>query len=214
MKRFLFTCLIITGCNEKPKITGLWELQAVSIDMIDRGHKSLFIKFEESGSFSVSQESGDVIGLYALQGDELKFYSTDEKWFNRKWTIKNYKNELIFAGIGYGYTKTELRFKNVNEFPAFEEFQERLNGDWQLYKLSEDGRDKRILSTYFRISADHYAIAKEGKIIEEGDLSVDTRHQKISFETTETIWNARFVWDELRLENKESGLTYRLKKLK
>ncbi|MEM8940182.1 MAG: hypothetical protein AAGC64_12650 [Bacteroidota bacterium] len=208
MKRFLFTCLIIAGCNEKPYVTGLWELQAVSIDMIDRSSKSLFIKFEKSGSFSVSQQSGDVIGLYALQGDKLKFYSSDEKWFNRKWNVRNYKNELIFNGLGYGYSQTELRFKSVNEFPAFEKFQERLYGDWKLYKLSGNGKDKRILNTYLQISSDYYTI------IEEGKLSVDTRHQKISFETTETIWNVRFVWDQLRLENKESGLTYRLKKLK
>ena len=81
-----------------------------------------------------------------------------------------------------------------------------------LYKIERKGVERVVDNMRFLITEEEYAISQSDSLIEEGKVLVDTRHRKISFENEETIWNACFVWDELRLENKEMEITYRLRK--
>ena len=76
----------------------------------------------------------------------------------------------------------------------------------------EKGETKAVSNTRFIIQDDHYTIQEGTKVLEQGKVRVDTRHQKITFENEEITWDARFVWDELRLENSQLGLMYRLRK--
>lgn len=211
---FITLSFIIFSCSESPNLEGLWVLKDVSIDMIPRSSKPIYIKFEKGGSFSVSRENGDLIGLYQLDENDLFFSSTSNSWFNTNWTANVYRNELVLEGQEYGYRTTELRFEQVEKFPDFDEFQKELSGTWELYKISKDENEEDINNMLFVITEDDYAISLNDTILEEGKVLIDTRHQKISFENEESIWNARFVWDELRLESREFDVTYRLRKMK
>ena len=119
---------------------------------------------------------------------------------------------MVLTGLEYGYRTTELRFKKVDKISSFEEFENKLNGKWELYKVSEKGYEKKITNTHFLIYEDQYSITENESVIEEGIVSIDARHEKIIFRNTITQWKARFVWDELRLENDEMQLVYRLRK--
>lgn len=203
---------LIISCSEPPQLVGLWKLNEASIDMIPRYPNPIFIKFERGGGFYVSKENGDLIGIYDLNKNDLSLSSTDKKWFNTRWTANIYGDELVLKGQEYGFRTTELRFKQVEKFPAFDEFQQELDGSWELYKIETRGKESIVNNMRFLITEEEYVISKNDTLIEQGKISVDTRHQKISFENEETIWTARFVWDELRLENKEMDITYRLRK--
>ena len=37
-----------------------------------------------------------------------------------------------------------MRFNKIEKFPSFDEFMKRLNGTWQLYKIEEKGRERRV----------------------------------------------------------------------
>lgn len=213
MKRTLIFVLVFSlffSCAEDPKLAGLWELKDVSVDMIPRESKPIFLKFEEGGSFSVSRAQGDLVGLYELSGNDLFLQSKDQKWFNTNWSAHVYHGELVLKGLEYGYRTTELRFRGADKFPTFDEFIEDINGTWELYKVGEEEIDNML----FVISEESYFITENDSTIEKGKVLIDSRHQKINFANEETTWNARFVWDELRLENKQMNITYRMRRLK
>ena len=69
-----------------------------------------------------------------------------------------------------------------------------------------------VANTQFIIKDDNYRIVEGEVPLEEGKVLIDTRHRKMTFENAETVWNARFVWNELRLENEQIGRMYRLRK--
>ncbi|MEO9482851.1 MAG: hypothetical protein ABJG47_05370 [Ekhidna sp.] len=209
---FILVFLLATSCTEPPELVGLWKLDHISIDMIPRDSSPVFIKFEKSGSFSVSRANGDLIGLYQLNKNDLYFSSTDKKWFDTSWNANIYQGVLVLKGLAYGYRTTELKFVRADQLPSFDEFIEALSGRWELYKIEEKGKEQEINNMQFDISDQEYAITRNDSIIEKGSILVDTRHQKINFANEQIIWKARFVWDELRLENKELGIVYRLRK--
>jgi len=202
----------LISCRPEPDVIGLWELHKMDVDMIPRGFDPTYIKFEENGSFSVSKEDGDVVGLYQLENSLLTLKSNDPLGFDRSWRVIATDEELVFNNVKNSFRGAQMRFNKIDKFPSFEEFLERLNGKWELYKIEENGKEQRIKNTFFTIKDDHYSMAQSGAVVEEGNILVDTRHHKISFENMEIIWSVRFVWDDLRLENEELGLMYRLRK--
>ena len=173
---------------------------------------SIYLQFDQGGSFRLSQKQGDIIGFYELDGTKLQLSSADDRWFNTNWDAFTKENTMVLTGLEYGYRTTELRFKKVDKISSFEEFENKLNGKWELYKVSEKGNEKKIANTHFLIHEDQYSITENESVIEEGIVSIDARHEKIIFRNTITQWKARFVWDELRLENDEMQLVYRLRK--
>lgn len=213
MKAFSFILILFAvSCTEPPQLVGLWELKDLSVDMVPRNSRPLYLKFDEDGSFSVSRENGDLIGLYELSDNDLSLSSADEKWFNTSWSANVYKDELVLKGLEYGYRTTELRFISVSKFPDFDEFQQELSGTWELYKIRKKENEEDISNMLFVITEDSYTISQNDSVVEEGKVLIDNRHQKISFENEETVWDARFVWDKLRLENKGLDVTYRLRR--
>jgi len=209
---FCFSIVAFFSCSEKPNIEGLWELQKVDIDMIPRGFKPTYLQINKGGSFYVSKEDGDLTGLYQIDKSLLHLSSVDNKWFNRSWKIFASENELVLNDIRNSYRGAQLRFRRIPKFPDFKEFQQALNGTWELYKTEEKGVKKVISNTRFIIKDDSYKIMEGEVLLEEGNVLIDARHKKMTFKNVETIWNVRFVWDELRLENERIGITYRLKK--
>lgn len=203
---------LILSCEQQAELTGLWELHKMDVDMIPRRFTPTYINFKPDGSFSVSKEDGDVAGLYQWENSLLSLSSNDEKWFNRKWDVIATENELVFNDVDNSFRGAQMRFNKIDKFPSFDEFMERLNGKWELYKIVERGEERRVKRTYFVIQNDRYFLLEGDEQLEEGAIHVDTRHHKITFETMDITWSVRFVWDDLRLENEEMGLMYRLRK--
>ena len=211
---YLFlTIALLASCSQKPAVEGLWELHRMDVDMIPKGFNPTYIQFHRDGSFSVSKQNGDVMGLYKLSDDFLALSSNDDKWFNRNWKVITTDKELVLNDVKNSFRGAQMRFNKIDRFPSFEEFMEKLNGKWELYKIAERKEERRVADTYFTIEGDHYSILEAKEIVEEGAVTVDTRHHKITFENMDIIWNVRFVWDDLRLENEELGITYRLRKV-
>ncbi len=208
----IFLSFLMLGCEPQAELTGLWELHKMDVDMIPKRFNPTYIKFESNGSFSVSKEDGDIAGLYELENSLLSLSSNDQKWFNRKWKVIATENELVFNDVKNSFRGAQMRFNKIDKFPSFEEFMDRLNGKWELYKIVEKGEERRVKQTWFMIQNDRYILMEGDEQTEEGAIRVDTRHHKITFETMAITWSVRFVWDDLRLENEELGLMYRLRK--
>ncbi|WP_436514427.1 hypothetical protein [Ekhidna sp. To15] len=81
-----------------------------------------------------------------------------------------------------------------------------------MYKIVDNHKEQETDNMQFVISDYEYIISRNDSLNEKGNVLVDTRHQKINFENKETSWKVRFVWDELRLENQELALEYRLRR--
>ena len=134
--------IVLLGCAESPTIEGLWELQKVDVDMIPKRFRPTYLKIEKDGSFYVSKENGDLTGLYQLNNTLLSFSSNDEKWFNQSWKVFATDKELVLNHVKNSYRGAQLRFKKIEQFPDFEEFQQALDGTWELYKTEEKGLTK------------------------------------------------------------------------
>lgn len=212
MKKLALISLIFFSCSEKADITGLWELHKVSVDMYDRGFNPTYLKFEKDGTFSASKVDGDLVGLYKIEKSVLSLSSNDQKWFDKSWELFANDEELVLNDLKHSFRGEQLRFRKIDKFPSFEEFMEKLNGTWELYRIVEKGKERRVTHTFFTMEDNQYSITEKDQIIESGNISVDTRHHKITFENMDIIWDVRFVWDDLRLENEERGVMYRLRK--
>jgi len=212
MKKILLLLLIL-GCSQQVEVEGLWELHKVDVDMIPRGFKPTYLEIKKDGSFSVSKEDGDVIGLYKVKDNFLSLSSSDKDWFNRRWKVFSTSNELVLNDVKNDFRGAQLRFRRITKFPDFEEFQQALNGNWKLYKISENGVERNVYDTQFNISNEGYSIIVSDSVQEKGEVHIDARHQKINFQNEKMMWDVRFVWDDLRLENRKLNITYRLRKV-
>lgn len=215
MKRqtlLLLTALFLINCSSEPPIEGLWELHYVDEDMVPRNFAPTFIQFDGDGSFSVSKVDGDLMGIYSKHQSEISLSSNDPEWFNKRWGIFISDDELVLNDIKNGYRGEQLRFKRADKFPPFDEFMDKLSGKWQLYKINEKGNERKAQNTFFLIEDGFYSIIENEEVTEQGKALVDTRHHKITFENMDISWNVRFVWEDLRLENKKLALTYRLRR--
>lgn len=210
----LVTLVLFMGCTQKPtEIGGLWQLKEVDIDGWTRDFKPTFIQFDPANSFAVSREKGDITGVYKQEATKLQLYSSDQKWFGEDWNTNIFQGNLIMTGRNLGYRTTKLTWAPIETFPSFDDFVNKLIGNWDLYKVVEKKQTSKVHGTSFTIPTDStYQIIENGAVIENGEIILDARHQKITFISSKIKWDAWFLGEELRLENKEMELTYRFKK--
>jgi hypothetical protein len=208
--------LIAFGCNKAYQIKdveGLWQLEDFEQDAISRSFDPIFLEVNDNRSFAVSRVKGDLTGVYKLYGDKLAMYSTDIEWFNSTWSVFRYQDLLKLKGKDNRDRNVTLSFTRIDEVPAFEEFEETIIGEWELYKIRRNNKTERLQNTRFRIDDEgNYAILASGSIQESGVASINTRHRKIIFEKDQTEWKAWWYGRELRLTNERTGVEYSLRR--
>ncbi|MEQ8472347.1 MAG: hypothetical protein RIC35_14235 [Marinoscillum sp.] len=206
---------LLSACTdiESDKLTGLWQMEAVNVDGWDRNAGPVFIDIKEDNSFAVSQTSGDHIGLYSLNNSKIKFRSEEGGWFNASWKITPGDGFIHMEGLDIPFTVTSLKFRKIDKVPDFEEFEESVLGRWELYKIRKAGEMQHMKQAWLLINKDGtYSISDADGLIESGQAQINTRHHKIIFENEEIMWNAWFYGNELRLNNKERGIQYCLRR--
>lgn len=211
---FIFA-LLLTGCDSytEKDIEGLWQLEVVEIDAMKRPVGPTFLEIKANQSFAVSRVTGDLAGVYRLRSDNLSLYSHDRQWFNTTWSLYCYRDILDLNGRDQHNRYAKLRFRKITKIPDFQEFEDKLVGNWQLYKIKKDGEIERQSATWFRIDArGNYSIADGENIIENGLAIINPRHRKLFFENDGTEWSAWFYGEELRLTDDKREVEYSLRK--
>ena len=208
----LFLVIMSCGSNTK-KLTGIYELRELNVDGLDKFTNPIFFEFKDDQTFALSLVNGDFLGFYSLNGSVLKLSSESGGRFNASWKMTNYKDRLLLEGLDEGYTVTKMVFNKINIVPAFEEFESKILGEWQIYKTRQNGKMERIADTYMSIDKNTYAIRMQKDTIEQGLAVINTRHRKILFENEDMQWEAWFYGEELRLTNPINGFQYDLRKL-
>ena len=209
-----FALWTLAGCakNETP-VEGLWELIEVNDAEIIRAFRPTYVQFHSNSSFSVSRITGDLTGIYQLNGKKLYLKSTDERWFNTVWKSHRFQNKLSLKGIHDGFRPFTLTFQKIERFPSFDTFAERIDGTWELYKIKSQGEPLKTKDMKLTIREDFFILTHRNEIVEESAIDLDARHQKIIFTDSEISWNVWFFGKELRLDNKELGLLYSLRRV-
>ncbi|MEP5611911.1 MAG: hypothetical protein ABJP45_06660 [Cyclobacteriaceae bacterium] len=211
---FVFLSLL-GGCQPAldEELEGIWSLQEVNVDGLDKMFNPTFIEIQSRNRFAVSQTSGDLVGMYRLSSRNLFLRSDDQKWFNTNWELRRLPNGIGFFGLEYGYRTTELRFRKIKEIPDFQTFENSIVGKWEIYKIRTASSVQDLTDTWFTLDNNkNYSITSGDTLLEKGSAIVDTRHRKIIFENDETSWKAWFYGKELRLDNEKLDIQYRLKK--
>lgn len=211
----LVAITIFSGCGESENadLQGLWQLEKINIDGYERPLSRGFVEFKDDGSFAVSQVDGDFLGTYTIRDKTTQLVSNTTSWFNTSWTFFTLDGQLHLRGTELGFRNTKLTFRKVNQVPAFDDFETRLMGVWNLYKIYQDDQIKVQRNTQMTFDdGSSYSIKEDSIEQEAGLVIIDTRHQKISFEHHETAWRAWFYGDELRLSNDQMGLRYCLRR--
>lgn len=206
--------LLACSCSRpKEELVGLYELSTINVDGWDRYHNPEFIEFKADNSFALSLVSGDYLGFYELKDNKLKLSSESGGRFNADWEITIHSDRIQLNGLDEGYTVTKMYFHRIETVPSFDEFEEKVIGEWQIYKTREHGQMKRVSNTFMKIDKDGYQIVVDGQIIESGISVVNTRHRKIVFENDDVLWEAWFYGEELRLTNPKNGFQYDLRRI-
>ena len=206
---------LLTGCSSytRQDIEGLWQLEVVEIDAIKKPVSPTFMEINPNRSFAVSRETGDLAGVYRLSSRQLVFYSQDQKWFNKTWSLYLYKDVLHLKGRDEKNRYARLRFRKINRIPDFKEFENEILGRWQLYKIRTADEVENVNDTWFRIDGEgNYIIEDANGPKEEGRAFINTRHKKIVFEKDSIQWAAWFYGKELRLNNEKLGVEYSLRR--
>lgn len=215
--KYLLPVIFLLFCScvniDHQKIVGLWELQEVTVDVIPKEVQATYLKINADQSFAIARRSGDISGIYTFGPKSIAFVSEDVRWFNTKWKMSYIDGNLILTGVAFKYRGTKLRFQQVTNVPDFQEFENKLIGDWQIYSTQQNDNWQPLKDTWFRIDENgNYAILDSSGLLEQGQVAINTRHKKIIFESDSTIWNAWFYGPELRLDNTEFGLHYSLRR--
>lgn len=206
---------VLFGCNslEPADIAGLWTLKAINVDGWERHVSPVFVDFKEGNSFAVSKVGGDFVGLYGLRASRIRFSSVEGNWFNASWKVTYFKDYMVWEGIDDGYRVTTLRFERISALPDFGEFEEKVLGQWDLYKIRKKDTVIRVSYTKLTFTRDgYYSIEDKSGMLEEGRAVINTRHRKVVFEKDNVLWDAWFYGDELRLNNGERDMQYSLRK--
>jgi len=212
----LSSALIQLGCNRhiENEVIGLWELDEAKRDGDGIDFQSTFIKFNANGSFAVSRRSKDLAGTYTFSSKEIKLLSNDEDWYNNTWTYSVLKEFIFLQGKDNIGRNLKLRLKKIDQIPDFQEFENKVIGQWKLYKIRNGGSIEKPLNTLFEINKrGKYVITKGDTILEKGNAIINTRHKKIIFESGDMIWDAWFYGDELRINNTKLKIEFSLRKL-
>ena len=211
----VFFCGLLAACSSytRQDIEGLWQLEEVEIDAMRKAVSPTFIEINPNRSFAVSRETGDLAGVYRLSSKQLSFYSQDQSWFNTTWRLYKYKDFLDLKGRDEKNRYARLRFRKIDKIPDFQEFENKILGKWQLYKIKKASEIQNLTDTWFIIDSDgNYLIEDTSGPREEGRAFINTRHKKIVFEKDSVQWAAWFYGKELRLNNDKLGVEYSLRK--
>lgn len=207
---------LLAGCKSytEEDIVGLWQLEEVEIDAMRQPVSRTFFEVKPNRIFAVSRVGGDLAGVYRLEQDRLRLFSTDLSWFNNSWSMYRFKEHLDLKGRDEHSRYARLRFRKIDRVPTFEEFADRVTGKWQLYKVrSSNDVVERLTDTWFQIDDEgNYSITSAGLLQDQGTAVIDTRHKKIVFADNQKEWSAWFYGNELRLSNAKSGIEYSLRK--
>lgn len=212
---FIAFILVQISCQglKKEEIAGLWQLEEVKVDGMTRPLEATYLSIKKNNSFAVSRTSGDMSGVYQLGATRIHFQGKDKKWFNTSWTLKKIDNHLAMQGVEYGFRVTELRFKKVKRIPDFDEFETRVIGKWEMYLMMNEGIPEKVPQTWMTIDKEgSYTISDANGMLDQGRSIINTRHRKVIFEKDNTHWEVWFFGKELRLQNRESGIQYHLRK--
>ncbi|MTI33237.1 hypothetical protein [Xanthovirga aplysinae] len=221
MKSYIlkFALLVIilfqTTCNpfSKKDIEGLWQLEEAKIDGIIRTYGAIFLQINADNSFAVSRVTGDFGGLYSLRSNKLEMNSNDQLWFNKSWKVNYFEDYLFLKGIEFGNKTTKLEFRKIDEIPDFQDFENKIVGNWQLYQTIKEGNIEKVFNTWFHIDGEgQYLIVDKNGLLEKGRVIINTRHKKVIFENDEMAWKAWFYGKELRLNHERLGIQYCLRK--
>lgn len=221
MAKYLFICFnlsfvlfLLCSCSpSRSDLYGLYELQVINVDGIDRSHSPEFIEFKQDGSFALSLVKGDYLGFYELTWSKLKLSSESGGRFNANWNLTILPNQILLKGLDDGYRVTEMYFSIIDKVPDFDDFEERVLGTWQIYKTRDNGDVKHAATTFMHIDAKSYRIEVDGQLVENGASVINTRHHKVVFESDDVMWEAWFYGKELRLTNPKNGFQYDLRRV-
>lgn len=211
----LISICILGGCRNytNDEIAGLWQLEVVEIDALEKPVSPTFMEIKPNRSFAVSRVTGDLAGVYRLENKKLRLFSEDQQWFNNTWKLYHFEDLLELRGRDEKGRNARLRFTKIEKMPDFQEFEDKLLGKWQLYKIRKDRRVEALVNTWFSIERNgHYSISSEQIVLEEGVADINARHRKLFFENDNTEWLIWFYGQELRLTNELSGVEYSLRK--
>jgi len=213
-----------TSCSpshEEP-LEGLWELESVMIDAMEKPMVPTFIEIKDNSSFALSRTSGDIVGVYKLNDKNVRFVSHDKQlyphrstsWFNTEWSVYYHNGHMELRGVAADHKYTKLHWKRIDQIPDFQEFEDNIVGKWELYKIRKNNEVIAQSNLSFYIDANgNYALEDpSGKFHEKGRAVIDTRHKKITFESDQTLWNVWLYGRELRLDNEKLGIQYSLRR--
>ncbi|MFY0686806.1 MAG: hypothetical protein JXQ90_06555 [Cyclobacteriaceae bacterium] len=218
--RFWICCTlmvgVLSGCKNEftaSDMEGLWTLESVNVDGYVKPVPDILLNFQSNNRLAIAQRSGDHLGFFGINDDYIKFQTDADGWFNTDWKIQYFGDHIDLKGRYMPFTVTRLRFRRTNHIPDFEEFANDMIGEWKMYKIRTSTSIEQVSNMRFIItSSDEYFIYNKSEIIENGRAIINPRHRKISFENDDTLWNAWFYGDELRLENKARDIQYSLRR--
>ncbi|MEP2025695.1 MAG: hypothetical protein ABJH98_04125 [Reichenbachiella sp.] len=210
----LFVCI---GCQpiQKEDLVGLWELKSALRDKMVMSDDATYLQIHSNGSYSISRTTGDMSGVYQLGKTKIHFQGADPKgWFNSPWKAQRIKDHLLLAGRDEINRRLELKFVLVDQIPAFGEFEKQVVGKWEMFLMMKDGIPEKMPETFMTIDdSGNYMISDTTGVQDQGRSVINTRHHKVIFERDDTHWDVWFWGKELRLQNKEMGIQYHLKKV-
>ena len=208
--------MALFGCDnhfEREDIHGLWELKDVNVDALNRTFQPTLLHIRPNLTYSVSMVSGDFSGIYQLRRSKLSFDAARHPWFRTSWRIEYFPDHIKLRGVDYPYRGTTLRLEKIEEVPDYRSFEEKVLGEWELYKMRTNEDTERLENTKFSInSAGRYAIADDERVLDQGHAIINTRHHKIVFVKDSIQWDVWFYGREMRLENDKLGIQYSLRK--
>lgn len=211
------TILTVTGCQslKKDEVVGLWELEQALMDKMTVSRDATYLQISENGSYAVSRTSGDMSGIYQLGETKIHFQGADTKgWFNSPWKAKRVNNHLLLAGRDKINRRIELKFVAVDQIPTFDEFEQRIVGNWEMFLMMKNGTPEKMPETFLTIdAAGNYVISDSSGVMDQGKSAINTRHHKVIFEKDNTHWDVWFWGKELRLQNKEMDIQYHLRRV-
>ncbi|WP_420579935.1 hypothetical protein [Reichenbachiella sp.] len=217
MKYLTYAFLLFIACQplQKRELVGLWQLEKALMDKNPVADESTYLRIDANGSYAVSRTTGDMSGVYQLGETKIHFQGTDSKgWFNSDWKAMRVEDHLLLAGRDEINRRIELKFIQVDQIPSFGEFEERVIGKWEMFLVMKNGIPEKMTETIMTIDEQgNYTISDASGIMDQGKTAINTRHHKVIFERDETLWDVWFWEKELRLQNKEMGIQYHLRRV-
>lgn len=222
--------LIFNSCSSlnEENLHGLWILEEVSVDELEKSHSSEYIEFKRDHIFSLTTQKKDLFGFYKLSGNSLNFQSENNKWYNDTWNCSIIDEDvMILKGKG-NYAKlnayagdmtrlnTRLIFRKVQKIASGEDFVKRITGRWDLYQIRDRGENlpDKLELEFIIDDQGNYRIVENSQTLEQGLASINARHHKIIFEGEKEAWKVWFFGNEMRMDHPAMGRQYRLRRSK